>query len=53
MTVVGVLVLGRWDQVDLAVQSAVVEPVDVLGDGDLRVVDVLPWPLVADQLGLE
>jgi hypothetical protein len=31
----------------------VVEPVDVLGDGDLEVVDVLPGAEVADQLGLE
>jgi hypothetical protein len=38
---------------DLAVQTPVVEPVDVLDDGDLKVVDVLPRPLVADQLGLE
>jgi len=53
MTVVGLLVLGRWDQPDLAVQASVVEPVDVLRDGDLEVVDVLPWPLVADELGLE
>jgi len=46
-------VLGRWDQSDLAVQAPVVEPVDVFGDGDLQVVDVLPRALVADQLGLE
>jgi len=31
----------------------VVEPVDVLSNGDFQVVDVLPWALVADQLGLE
>ena len=30
-----------------------VEPVDVLGDGDLEVVDAGPGALVADQLGLE
>ena len=53
MTVVVVLELGGWDQADLAVQAPVVEPVDVLGDGDLEVVDVLPGALVADQLGLE
>jgi hypothetical protein len=34
VTVVVVLVLGWWDQADLAVQAAVVEPVDVFGDGD-------------------
>jgi hypothetical protein len=48
-----VFVLGRWDQADLAVQPSVVEPVDVLGGGDLQVVDALPGALVADQLGLE
>ncbi len=53
MTVVGVLVLSGRDESNLAVQASVVEPVDVLGDGDLQVVDVLPWPAVADQLGLE
>jgi hypothetical protein len=31
----------------------VVEPVDVLGDGDLDVVDAAPRALVADQFGLE
>ena len=30
-----------------------VEPVDVLGDGDLEVVDVLPGTAVADELGSE
>jgi hypothetical protein len=53
VTVVHVLVLGGRDQADLAVQPSVVEPVDVLGDGDLEVVDVLPGPLVADEFGLE
>jgi hypothetical protein len=31
----------------------VVEPVDVFGDGDLEVFDVLPGSLVAYQLGFE
>ena len=53
VTVVLGLVLDGRDRADLAVQPSVVEPVDVLGDGDLEVVDVLPRPLVADQLGLE
>jgi hypothetical protein len=53
VTVVVVFVLGGWDETDLAVQASVVEPVDVLGDGDLEVVDVLPRPLVADEFGLE
>ena len=53
VTVVLGLVLGGWHEADLAVQPSMVEPVDVLGDRDLEVVDVLPGPLVADQLGLE
>ena len=32
-------VLRRWDVADLAVNPAVVEPVDVLGDGDLDFAD--------------
>jgi hypothetical protein len=35
-------VLGRWDQADLAVQASMVAPVDVLGDGNLEVVDASP-----------
>jgi len=36
------------------VQASVVDSVDVLGDGDVEVVDALPAALVvADQLGLE
>ena len=47
------LVLDWWDASDLAGEPAVVDPVDVLGDGDLKLVDALPRPAVADQLGLE
>ena len=46
------LVLDGWHEADLAVQATVVEPVDVLGDGDLEVVDRLLGPAVADELGL-
>jgi hypothetical protein len=53
VTVVGVLELRRRDQSDLAVQSSVVEPVDVFGDGDLEVVDVPPRALVPAEFGLE
>jgi len=35
------------------VQAAVVEPVEVLGGGDLEVVDAGPGTLVADEFGLE
>ncbi|WP_456788335.1 hypothetical protein [Cellulomonas sp. P5_C5] len=37
-TAVGVLLLGGWDQDDLAVQ--VVEPVEAFGDGDLEDVEL-------------
>src|SRR3954452_19700783 len=53
MPVEVVLVLGRWDQADLAVQASMVEPVDVLRGRDLKVVGTRPRALVADQLGLE
>jgi len=36
------LELHWWDEADLAVEAPKVEPVDVLGDGDLKVVDVRP-----------
>jgi len=36
VSVVVVLELDGWDESDLAVESSVVEPVDVLGDGDLE-----------------
>jgi hypothetical protein len=53
VTVVLNLVLDRRDRADFAAQASVVEPVDVLSDGDLEVVDAAPGALVADQLGLE
>ena len=53
MTVVGVFALGGRKESDLAVQASVVEPVDVLSDGDLEVVDALPGSAIADQFGLE
>jgi hypothetical protein len=52
-TVVLLLVLDGWDHSDLAVKSSVIEPVDLLGDGDLDVVDALPRALVADQFCFE
>ena len=51
MVVVVGVVLGGWDAADLAVWVPVVELVDVIGDGDLEVVDVLSWVFVADQFG--
>jgi hypothetical protein len=47
------LELGRWDLTQLAMQPALVEPVDVFGDRDLDVVDAMPRAFVADQLGFE
>src|SRR5699024_2305404 len=45
--------LRCWDQPDLAVQTAVIEPVHVLGHRDLDLVQPLPGPAVTDQLDLE
>src|SRR5664280_980066 len=45
--------LNGRDKADLAVKTAVIEPVDVLGDRDLQVVDGAPRALVAYQFGLE
>ncbi len=47
VTVLVVLELGRRDESDLAVQATVIEPTDVLSDGDLEVVDAAPRALVA------
>src|SRR4051794_41138149 len=47
------LVLHGWDEPELAVEAAVVVPVDVLGDGDLEVVGAVPGAFVADEFGLE
>lgn len=46
------LKLGRRNHAKLPVEPAVVEPVDVRQRGELHVVQPLPRPLVADQLGL-
>jgi hypothetical protein len=50
---VEVLVFHGWDESDLAVQSSVVVPVDVLRDGDLEIVDTSPGALVPHQFGFE
>jgi hypothetical protein len=53
----GVVVLGLElngrNKADLAVKTAVIEPIDVLGDRDLQVVDGPPRAFVAYQFGLE
>lgn len=53
MTVIVRRVLGRWDQADLAVQTSVVEPVEVRGGSDLEVVGLCPRASVEDELSLE
>jgi hypothetical protein len=45
--------LSGWDVAELAVEAVLVGPVDVLGDGDLDVVDAGPRALVADQFALK
>lgn len=50
---VDVLELDRRDQPDLAVHTPMVEPVDVLRDRALQVLDGPEWPRVLDQLRLE
>lgn len=50
---VGGFVFGGGDMGELTVEAALVEPVDVFGDGDLDVVDAGPGVVVADQFGLE
>ena len=47
-----VVVLGRWDESDLAVQAPVVEPVDQRGRGDLEVVDALAWAFLQTSSAL-
>ncbi len=46
------LELRRWDHPQLAVQAAVVEPVDVVHRGVLDVVQAAPGAAVSDQLAL-
>lgn len=50
---VDLLVLDWRDQTDLAVHALVVEPVDVLRDRDLQVLDRRERALVPDRLGCE
>ncbi len=51
-TVVVVLELDRWDVAAGAVESSVVEPVDVLQGGQFDVVEALPRAAAADEFGL-
>lgn len=50
--VVGDLELGRWNITDRLEQPTMVEPIDPLERGVLGVIDALPRPRVADELGL-
>ena len=44
--------LRRRDEPDCAVDASVIEPVDVLGDGDLDVADGRPAAAVADRVAV-
>jgi len=44
-----VLNLDWWPVAELTVEPAMVEPVDIFGRRDLKVVDAPPGPFVADQ----
>jgi len=48
-----VLNLDWWSVADLAVEPAVVEPVDVFSRRDLQIVDAPPGFFIADQFGFE
>ena len=48
----GGLELGRSDHAQLAVQAAMVEPVDVLQRGVLHIIEAPPGASMPDQLGL-
>jgi hypothetical protein len=53
LSVVGGFLLGRWDESDLAVQAAVVPPVEVFEHGELQLLDGPPGTVPFDQLGLD
>ena len=51
MVVVG-FVFGGWDAAGFVDQPPAVEPVDPFQGGVFEVVEPLPWPQVADELGV-
>jgi hypothetical protein len=53
VAVVSLFQLDGWDVSAVFEQPPMVEPVDVLQDGDLDLLDGLPWTLGFDQFGLE
>src|SRR5512135_3940511 len=53
LTVVVNLGLRGRDRADLAVEAAVVPPIDVLGDRELELLDCPPRPVPVDQFGLQ
>jgi hypothetical protein len=53
LALVRLLVLDRRDQAQLAVQPALVVPVDVGSDRRFEIPDALPRALVPDEFGLE
>jgi hypothetical protein len=52
VTVVVGFELGGWDHSDAAVESAVVEPVDVFEGGELDVVETAPGAVPVDEFPL-
>jgi hypothetical protein len=53
LTVVGGLFLGWGEHPDLAVEAAVVPPVEVLEEGELQLLDGPSGPATVDQFGLD
>jgi hypothetical protein len=53
LSVVGGFLFGGRDEPDLAVQAAVVPPVEVFEQGVLELFDGAPRPAAVDQLGLD
>jgi len=51
--VVDVLFLDGCVVAEFAMEAAAVQPVDVLGDSDLEIVDAFPLATVTDQFGFE
>ena len=51
-TIVGRFVFGRWNHADLAVESPVIEPFDVIERRPFDVFDVAPRTLAVDEFGL-
>ena len=53
LTVVLGFGFDRWFHADLAVEAAVVPPVDVLEERELELLEGSPWAVAGDQFGFE